>query len=141
MVRPRIMEEGKITTIMLDRTDMEIVEEERGDASFSGYLRALIRQQKRSGNLTTSEEKMIGMERKMAQMKAKLEKYEQREEEISREKEEAMVYIAQGYELYRENNRRSDDPVARQSWLTSRCKDSGITATQMTSYLVDQDIR
>lgn len=134
MVRPRIMEEGKITTIMLDRTDMEIVEEERGDASFSGYLRALIRQQKRSGNLTTSEEKMIGMERKMARMKAKLEKYEQREEEISREKEAVMAYIAKGYELYIQKNKRANDPVARQNWIASRCKDSGVSPAQFLSF-------
>ena len=136
--REAILKNARAMCINLGEDEREVVSELRGKQGISEFIREsiLLRSPR---NLEDGE--MRELKEENLRMKTELESYRAKNAKITKEKHDTMAYIAQGYGLYRDSNRRSDDPVARQDWLTSRCKGSGVTATEMTSYLVDQDIR
>ena len=133
MVRPKIMDDGKILSVVLDTIDREIMEKERGDRSCSSYIRRLIREQDPKASRQGEAETLV-LRKDLRAMEAELEDYRRKEKEATAEQEEMMKYISQGFELYKQNNRRADDPMARRSWLVARCKDSGISTVDFLSY-------
>ena len=131
MARPKIMEDGKITTVMLDRGDLEIIEEVRGKTSVSGYIRSLIKKQV---NPIGDEEWTI-LKRQLEEAKLTIAAFERKEKAVTKEKAEAMAYIAKGLELYKnEDSRRAEDPETCRRWIESRCKGSGISTSEFLSY-------
>jgi len=131
MARPKIMEEGKITTIMLEKGNLEQIERVRGKTSVSGYIRRLVEEQlSPSGGDQTAD-----LKGELREAKAKLEMYERKEKAVSKEKIEAMAYIAKGLELYKnEDIKRADDPETCRRWIDARCKGSGISAGDFLNY-------
>lgn len=128
------MDDGKILSVVLDTIDREIIEKERGNGSCSSYIRGLIRGQHPEAS-RQGEAKTLVSRKTLRAMEAELETYRRKERETTKEQVEVMTYIAQGFELYQEGNKRAEDPVARRNWLASRCKDSGVTPTDVLAYL------
>lgn len=134
MARPKIMEDGKITTVMLDRGDLEIIEEARGKTSVSGYIRSLIKKQV---NPVGNEESII-LKRQLQEAQSTIEAFERKEKAVTREKVESMAYIAKGLELYKnEDSRRANDPETCRRWIEARCKGSGISTSEFLSFQRD----
>ena len=133
MVRPKIMDDGKILSVVLDTVDREIIEKERGDRSCSSYIRSIIREQDPKAS-QQGEAKTLVLRKELRAMEAELESYRRNEQEATKEQEEVMKYIAQGFELYTEKNKRAGDPEARRNWLEARCKGSGVSPAEFLSY-------
>ena len=133
MGRPRELEEAKMVPVILDQETRKIVEMRKGDGGASSYIRGLIREQDPKAS-RQGEAKTLVLRRDLRAMEAELADYRRKEKEATAEQEEVMKYIAQGFELYKQNNRRADDPVARRSWLVARCKGSGISPVDFLSF-------
>ena len=135
MARPKIMEDGKITTVMLDRSDLEIIEEARGKTSVSGYIRNLIKKQRNPAG----EKEWVILKRQLQEAQSKIAAYERKEKTVTRERVEAMGYIAKGLELYKnEDKRRAEDPETCRRWIEARCKGSGISTNEFLSFQSDR---
>lgn len=137
MVRPKIMDNMKITTISLDESDIEIVEKERGDLFFSEYIRNLIRETQTGAGRKTNSEKIL--KKQLRAMKAKLNRFERKERAITQEHRDAMTDISKGY-----NNRLLTFPNAtlgqQRNWLEAQCKGMGIGLEEMMAYINNPDI-
>lgn len=129
MARPKILDDMKVTSISLDRSDMEILEREKGILSASAFLRNLIRETQ--GEFGENKK----LKKELRNTKAKLEVLERKEEAITQEHKDATRIIAEGFVGYQTiypNASRSQ----RDNWLGSRCKDSdGVRPTEVISYL------
>lgn len=133
MGRPRELEEAKMVPIILDQETRKIVELKKGDGGVSSYIRRLIREQDPKAS-QQGEAKTLVLRKDLRAMEAELERYRRREKEATREQEEVLKYIAKGFEMYKQNNKRADDPIARRSWLVARCKDSGVSPAEFLCY-------
>lgn len=133
MGRPREMEEAKMVPVILDQETRKIVEMRKGDGGTSSYIRGLIREQDpKTGR--QGEAKTLVLRKDLRAMEAELEDYRRKEKEATAEQEEVLKYIAQGYELYKQNNKRADDPEARRDWVEARCKGSGVSPVEFLSF-------
>jgi hypothetical protein len=131
MVRPRIMEDSRILSVVLDKSDVDTIEKARGKTSVSSYIRRLVREQ-----IDPDEkDEMRGLQRKLREAKLKLEVFERKEKAVTTEKAEAMAYILKGLELYKsEDTRRADDPETCRRWIEARCKGCGISTSEFLSF-------
>lgn len=131
MGRPREMDEAKMVPVVLDRETREIVKKKKGDRGVSSYIRSLIRDQQ---NLERTEEGII-LKRQLQEAESKIATFERKEKAVTKEKAEAMAYIAKGLELYKnEDMRRADDPETCRRWIEARCKGSGISTNDFMSF-------
>jgi hypothetical protein len=127
------MEEAKMVPVILDQETRKIVEMRKGDGGTSSYIRGLIREQDpKTGR--QGEAKTLVLRKDLRAMEAELEDYRRKEKEATAEQEEVLKYIAQGYELYKQNNKRADDPEARRDWVEARCKGSGVSPVEFLSF-------
>ena len=133
MGRPRELEEAKMVPIILDQETRKIVALRKGDGGVSGYIRRLIREQDPKAS-RQGEAKTLVLRKDLRAMEAELEDYRRKEKEATAEQEEVLKYIAQGFELYTEKNKRAGDPEARRNWLEARCKGSGVSPAEFLSY-------
>lgn len=133
MGRPKELEEAKMVPIILDQETRQIVEQRKGDAGVSSYIRRLIREQDPKAS-QQGEAKTLVLRKDLRAMEEELEDYRRKERETTKEQEEVMKYIARGFELYQEKNKRAEDPEARRNWLEARCKGSGISPAEFLSY-------
>ena len=136
MGRPRELEEAKMVPIILDQETRRIVELRKGDGGVSSYIRGLIREQDPKAK-QQGEAKTLVLRKDLRALEEKLEDYRRKEKEATKEQEDVLKYIAQGFEMYKQNNKRADDPVARRSWLVARCKGSGVSPAEFLSYQKD----
>jgi hypothetical protein len=133
MGRPRELEEAKMVPVILDQETRKIVKLRKGDGGVSSYIRRLIREQDPKAS-QQGEAKTLVLRTDLRAMEAELECYRRKERETTKEQEEVLKYIAQGYELYKQNNKRADDPEARRNWVEARCKGSGISPVEFLSF-------
>jgi hypothetical protein len=133
MGRPREMNEAKMVPVVLDREAREIVEKKKGDLGVSSYIRNLIKRQ-----LDPAEDaEGIMLKRELQEARSEIAAFERKEKLITKEKAEAIGYIAKGLELYKsEDNRRADDPETCRRWIEARCKGCGISTSEFLSYQV-----
>jgi hypothetical protein len=136
MGRPRELEEAKMVPIILDQETRKIVAQKKGDGGVSSYIRRLIREQDPKAD-RQGEAKTLVLRKDLCAMEAELDGYRRKAKEVAKEQEDVLKYIAQGFEMYKQNNKRADDPVARRSWLVARCKDSGVSPAGFMSYQKD----
>jgi predicted CopG family antitoxin len=127
------MNEAKMVPVMLDKETREIVEAKKGDRGVSSYIRNLIKRQ-----LDPAEDaEAIMLRRELQEARSQIAAFERKEKAVSKEKAEAMAYIAKGLELYKsEDSRRVDDPETCRRWIEARCKGSGISTSEFLSYQV-----
>jgi Skp family chaperone for outer membrane proteins len=133
MGRPRELEDAKMVPIILDQETRKIVEMMKGDGGASSYIRKLIREQDPKAS-RHGEAKTLVLRKDLRAMEAELESYRRNEQASTKEQEEVLKYIAQGFEQYMEKNKRAEDPEARRNWLEARCKGSGISPAEFLSY-------
>lgn len=133
MGRPKELEEAKMMPIILDRETRKIIEMKKGDRGISSYVRRLIREQDPKAS-QQGEAKTLVLREDLRAMEKELEAYRRREKEATKEQEDVLKYIARGFEMYKQNNKRAEDPAARRSWVVARCKDSGISPAEFISY-------
>jgi hypothetical protein len=117
MARPKIMDDMKITSISLDRTDMEIVEKERGDLCFSGYLRSLIRETQKE---EAERSKIKMLQRELRETKMRLDIFERKERNVSQEHKDSIQDIADHFTGYM-NMYPNASEREQQNWLSGRC--------------------
>jgi hypothetical protein len=117
MARPKIMDDMKITSISLDRTDMEIVEKERGDRCFSSYLRSLIRETQK-GEGERREIKML--QKELRETKTRLEVFEHKERNVSQAHNDSIRDIADHFTGYMSMYPNASERE-QQNWLSGRC--------------------
>lgn len=128
MARPKIMDDAKIISVVLDRTDLEAVEKERGDFSISSYLRSLIRETQTAGNIEK-------LQKELRTTKAKLNTFERKEKAIDEEHVIAMRDLAESFTGYLSKYPNAGQRE-RDNWLSSRCKDScGLKPPEILSYI------
>lgn len=135
MGRPREMDEAKMVPVVLDRETREIIKMKKGDRGVSKYIRSLIKEQRNPAG--TDELVILKMELQEAQ--SKIAAFERREKAVTKEKAEAMAYIAKGLELYKnEDMTRAEDPETCRRWIEARCKGSGISTSEFLSFHSDR---
>jgi hypothetical protein len=138
MGRPKILDEAKMMPVILDRETRAIVEKKKGDRGVSSFIRDLIRGDMDKG--VDSEDLVSSLQIRLKAAEAKVYAFEKKEKAVSKEKEEAMAYIANGLELYKnEDVRRADNPETCRRWIDARCKGSGISASDFLSYQVSRE--
>ena len=133
MGRPKILNDARMMPVVLDKETRAIVERKKGDRGVSSFIRGLIR----GGvdNEVGSEDLVDSLQIRLKDAEAKVYAFEKKEKAISKEKMEAMAYIAKGLELYKnEDGRRASNPEACRCWIDARCKGSGISATDFLNY-------
>jgi hypothetical protein len=131
MARPRIMDDSRILSVVVDKRDVDTIEKARGKTSVSSYIRRLVREQIGPGET----DEMLVLQKKLIETKVKLEVFERKEKAVTKEKAEAMAYILKGLELYKiEDNRRADDPETCRRWIEARCKGCGISTSEFLSF-------
>ncbi len=134
MGRPRELEEAKMVPIILDRETRKIIEQMKGDGGISRYVRRLIREQDPKAS-QQGDAKTLVLRKDLRAMEAELESYRRKEKIVTKEKAEAMAYIAKGLELYKsEDMRRADDPETCRRWIEARCRGSGILTSEFLSF-------
>ncbi|AJP62034.1 hypothetical protein [ANMV-1 virus] len=133
MGRPRELEDAKMVPVILDQETRKIVEMRRGDGGTSRYIRKLIREQDPKAS-RQGEAKTLVSRKDLRAMEVELENYRRKEQETTKEQEEVLKYIAQGFEMYKQNNKRADDPEARRNWVEARCKSSGVSPAEFLSF-------
>lgn len=133
MVRPRILEDSKIISLVMERTDMEIVEKEKGNQSFSSYVRNLIREtQTGIGEKVNKENKL---KKELQDTKAKLEVFERIDRATTQEHKVATQEISDSFIGYLSKYPNAGQRE-RDNWLNSRCKAScGVKPTEILSSL------
>lgn len=132
MGRPRELTEAKMIPIILDLETRNIVEKGKGDKGVSSYIRSVIREKVEP---TEANKSVSFLQRKLKEAEVKIAAFERKEKAVTKEKVEAMVYIAKGLELYKnEDNRRADDPETCRRWIEARCKGSGISTSDFLSF-------
>jgi hypothetical protein len=135
MGRPREMDEAKMVPVVLDKETREIVNSKKGDRGISRYIRDLIKEQLNpAGN-----EEWIILKRQLEEAKSTIAAYERKEKAVTKEKAEAMAYIAKGLELYKnEDMTRAEDPETCRRWIEARCKGSGISTSEFLAFRSDR---
>lgn len=119
--------------VVLDKETRAIVEKNKGDRGVSSFIRDLIRGDIDGG--VEAEELVYSLQIRLKEAEAKVCAFEKKEKIVSKEKEEAMAYIARGLELYKnEDIKRADNPETCRRWIDARCKGSGISASEFLSY-------
>jgi hypothetical protein len=133
MGRPRELEEAKMVPVILDQETRKIVEMRKGDGGISSYIRRLIREQDPKAS-RQGEAKTLVLRKDLRAMEEELENYRRKEQETTKEQEGILKYIAQGFEMYKQNNKRADNPEARRNWVEARCKGSGVSPVEFLSF-------
>ena len=119
--------------IILSEEQRVVIAEKKGEMNISEFIReAIMACDLDTEDRIKAENWELREENKL--LKTELAETKRKEEHVTKEKEEVMAYIAQGYNLYKENNTRSEDPAARQGWITARCKDSGVSPAEFLAY-------
>lgn len=135
MTRPKIMADSKVVSHALDRSDLEIIDRERGKLTASAYLRNLIRETQ-SGVGMEKDKVIQVLQKDLRTTKAKLEVFERKEKAVTQDHLNTTREIAKdfvGYQAHYPNASRTQ----RDNWLGSRCKDSnGVKPTEILSYIV-----
>lgn len=140
MGRPKELEEAKMTPVILDRETREIIEQKKGDRSVSAFIRDSIRFRLPGSTDSTDRNELKKLREENKGLLHELDSYKTKEKAITKERQDVLAYIAQGFKLYKQKNPRSDDPSACHSWLSSRCKDSGVTPADVLYFLSDSDL-
>jgi hypothetical protein len=135
MGRPKILDEAKMMPVVLDRETRAIVEKKKGDGGVSSFIRGLIREDMDNG--VESEDLVTSLRIRLKEAEAKVYAFEKKEKAVSKEKEETMAYIQEGFKLYKKGAVRNvDDPETCRRWIVARCKGSGISASDFLRYQV-----
>jgi len=128
--REAFIKNARQTCVVLGDEERRIIKEQKGDAGASGFIRDLILNSVILGNGENA-----GIQQELKEAKAKIATFEKKEKAVSKEKEEAMAYIAKGLELYKnEDERRASNPETCRRWIDARCKGSGISASDFLNY-------
>jgi hypothetical protein len=136
MGRPRELTEAKMIPVILDLETRNIVERGKGNKGVSSYIRSLIREKVEP---TGADESVSFLQRKLKEAESKIAAFERREKAVTKEKAEAMAYIAKGLELYKnEDMTRAEDPETCRRWIEARCKGSGISTSEFLSFHSDR---
>lgn len=134
MSRPKIMEDMKVVSHALDKSDLIIIEKERGNLTASAYLRYLLRETQK-GALEEKNELENKLKKELRDTKAKLEVFERRDRTISQEHKAATQEISEGFIGYLSKYPNAGQRE-RDNWLCSRCKDScGVKPIEILSSL------
>jgi hypothetical protein len=132
MARPRIMEDAKIISLALDRTDLEIVEREKEGASFSSYIRSLIREQVQQLNPKEKDE-TIALQKELRKTKADLEAYKRKEIVMTKIRADTLADLGVAYTNYLKQTHPTEH--YRNNWITGRCKSAGISSIDFLAYV------
>ena len=117
MVRPKIMDDMKVVSHALDKSDVEIIEKERGDMTASAYLRSLIREtQKEEGERS----KIKILQKELREIKTRLNVFERKERAISQEHKASVQDIADHFKGYLGMYPNATERE-QQNWLSGRC--------------------
>jgi len=133
MGRPRELDEARMIPVVLDKETRAIVERKKGDRGISSFIRELIRGD--VAKVEMADDLVVSLQSRLKEAEEKLCTFEKKEKAVSKEKEEAMAYIAKGLELYKnEDERRSSNPETCRRWIDARCKGSGVSARDFLNY-------
>lgn len=134
--RESIIKNARQACIILGEEERNTIAEQKGDSSISEFIRDSIMMRAPDSKVLSDQTEIKELREENIQMLHELERYKAKEHTITKEKEDAMAYISQGFELYNANSKRSQDPGARQSWVASRAKSSGlVTTAEVISHL------
>ena len=133
MGRPRELDEARMIPVVLDKETRAIVERKKGDRGISSFIRELIRGD--MAKVEMADDLIVSLQSRLNEAEEKLCAFEKKEKAITKEKIEAMAYIAKGLELYKnEDERRASNPETCRRWIDARCKGSGISASDFLNY-------
>jgi hypothetical protein len=136
MARPRIMDDAKIISLALDRTDLEIVEREKEGVSFSSYIRSLIREQVQRSNKNQKEE-TITLQKELRKIKADLDVYKRKEAAVTKIRADTLADLGVAYMNYLKQTHPTEH--YRNNWINGRCKSAGISSIDFLAYVGNQE--
>ena len=138
MTRPNIVENGKITTVMLSKSDLDAIAKARGNMSVSGYIRYLVG----CGlHPEKSEVELMKLREDLSEKDRKIEAFERERGKMTEEREGVKSEMSSSYKMF-----IGDDPYRKptlsqcENWLESRCKNTGISVREMTVYLKEKEL-
>ena len=133
MVRPNKVKDGKITTVMFSKNDLEMIEKVRGKTSVSEYIRFLV---ENGLNPSKKEEEIVKLRKELYEKNGLIHAFERERHTVIEEKETKKDEIGISFKVYTgDNPYRKPSPSQCQNWLESRCKGTGVPITEMTIYL------
>lgn len=137
MARPKIMDDGKITTVFLDKEDLVTIEAARGKTSVSAYIRSLVRAQQDPGE----KDKTHQLEQKLQDAQSKLKVFEKKEKSMTKEMEDFKYRLAGDYGRYVQSSIQEPSQSQRENWILERCKGTGVKFAEAITLLdVNSDI-
>ena len=140
MVRPKILENAKQISLVLDHKDFEIVEQEKGTDSFSGYIRMLIRNE--SYRIEgTAEKKLIERNRKIAKLEHESENYRTQKQKYEDSNKTKFIELQEDYTLWSTTNAEAKGAPERHNWIESRAKAVGIKPYVLEAHLMPQGLK
>jgi hypothetical protein len=129
------MADSKVVSHALDKSDLEIIERERGKLTASAYLRSLIRETQSGAEGGEKDKHIKTLQKQLRDSKAKLEVFERQVKVTTQEHLDATQEIAEdfvGYQAHYPNASQTQ----RDNWLGSRCKDSyGVKPHEILLYI------
>ena len=132
------MEDAKIISLALDRTDLEIVEREKDGVSFSSYIRSLIREQVQRSDPKQKEETII-LQKELRKAKADLEVYKRKETVQTKIRADTIADMGAAYASYLKQTNPTEH--YRNNWIDGRCKSAGISPIEFLAYVEDRIIQ
>jgi hypothetical protein len=128
--REPILKNARQMSIVMGDDERDIITKLKGDSSISEFVRDSVLL--RSPN--TDQDETSKLRQTIIQQAHELDTLRNKEHILSKEREEIAAYIARDFELFKGNAKKAEDPVIRRRWLASRCKDTGVTPSDILCY-------
>jgi hypothetical protein len=131
--REPILKNARQMSIVMGDDERDVITKLKGDSSISEFVRdsILMRSPK------TDQDETLKLRRTIIQQAHQLDAFRNKEHVLSKTSEEIAAHIARDFRDYKENVKKAEDPAMRQRWLVSRCKDTGLTPSDILCYSLE----
>jgi hypothetical protein len=123
-------------SIVMGDDERDVITKLKGDSSISEFVRDSILMRVPKGD----QDEVLKLRETIIRQTHELETYKKDEHILTKEREEIAAYIARDFELYKSKVKVAENPVVRQRWLASRCKDTGVTPSDILLCTLDSSL-
>ena len=125
--REAVLKNARQMSIVMGDDERDVITKLKGDSSISEFVRDSILMRVPKGD----QDEVLKLRETVIRQTHELETYKKDEHILTKEREEIAAYIARDFELYKSKVKVAENPVVRQRWLASRCKDTGVTPSDI----------
>jgi hypothetical protein len=136
--REPIIKNARQTCVILGEEERNAIAELKGDSSISEFIRNSIMMRHTQSESSSDDLKRLKEEN--IRMSLELRKIKRKEKVTTKDHENNLLLLAQGFQLYLENNKRSENPIARRDWINTRCKGTDVTPTDFIVYIEEKGL-